>query len=126
MLPNSQAERATKPGLPVNKPKTELEVPSVIAEGIEIIGDLNAETEIQVNGTVRGNLKANRVIIGRTGMIDGSINADTVTIDGTILGNTIAKEAALEAHARIEGEITISGDMSMAAGARLQGAVTIK
>jgi cytoskeletal protein CcmA (bactofilin family) len=113
-------------GPAANKPRAKQHMPSIISEGIEIVGDLIAETDIQVDGTVRGNLKANRVIVGRTGTIDGSIEADTATIDGTISGDTIAKTAVLEANARIKGAMMVSGDMTMTVGARLEGNVTMK
>jgi cytoskeletal protein CcmA (bactofilin family) len=126
MLAKTEADPTVEHGPAIDRPRGKQEMPSIISEGIEIVGDMIAETEIQVDGTVRGNLKANRVVIGRTGMVDGSIKADTVTIDGTISGETIAKNAALKANARIKGGITVSGDMSVAAGARLEGKVTMK
>jgi len=126
MFPKKDADPTVEPSPAIDSPRAKQQMPSIISEGTEIVGDLIAETEIQVDGTVRGSLKANRVMIGRTGMVEGSIKADTVTIDGTISGNTVAKNAVLEANARIKGEITVIGDMTMAAGARLEGTVTMK
>lgn len=102
------------------------QMPSIISEGVEIVGDMIGETEIQVDGSVRGNLKAKRVMIGRTGLVDGSIKAETVIIAGNVSGDTNSKNITLEASARIKGGITVSGDLSMAAGARLEGKVTMK
>ncbi|MDH3233873.1 MAG: polymer-forming cytoskeletal protein [Alphaproteobacteria bacterium] len=101
-------------------------MPSIISEGVEIVGDMIGETEIQVDGSVRGNLKAKRVMIGRTGLVDGSIKAETVVIAGNVSGDTNAKNITLEASARIKGGVSVSGDLSMAAGARLEGKVTMK
>jgi cytoskeletal protein CcmA (bactofilin family) len=126
MRPKIEAATSGEHGPAADKPRAKQHMPSIIAEGIEIVGDLVAETDIQIDGTVRGNLKANRVIIGRTGMVDGSIEADTATIDGTISGDTIAKTAVLEANARIKGAITVSGAMTVAVGARLDGNVIMK
>jgi cytoskeletal protein CcmA (bactofilin family) len=110
------------------RPRTQpqQQMPSIISEGVEIVGDMIGETEIQVDGSVRGNLKAKRVMIGRTGLVDGSIKADSVTIAGNVIGDTNAKNVTLEASARIKGGVTVSGDLSMAAGARLEGKVTMK
>jgi len=126
MRPKIEAATGGEHGPAADKPRAKQHMPSIIAEGIEIVGDLMAETEIQVDGTVRGNLKANHVIIGHTGMVDGSIEAENATIDGTISGDTVAKYAALEANARIKGGITVSGDLTMVSGARLDGKVTMK
>lgn len=102
------------------------QMPSIISEGVEIVGDMTGENEIQVDGSVRGNLKAKRVMIGRTGLVDGSIKADSVTVAGNVVGDTNAKNVTLEASARIKGGVTVGGDLSMAAGARLEGKVTMK
>jgi cytoskeletal protein CcmA (bactofilin family) len=126
MRPKIEAATGLEHGPAIDKPRTIQHMPSIIAEGFEIVGDLTAEAEIQVDGTVRGNLKANHVIIGRSGLVDGSIEAERATIDGTIFGDTNTKTAALEANARIKGAITVSGDMSMAVGARLEGNVAMK
>lgn len=110
------------------RPRTQpqQQMPSIISEGVEIVGDMTGENEIQVDGSVRGNLKAKRVMIGRTGLVDGSIKADSVTVAGNVAGDTTAKNITLEASARIKGGVTVSGDLSMAAGARLEGKVTMK
>lgn len=110
------------------RPRTQpqQQMPSIISEGVEIVGDMIGETEIQVDGAVRGNLKAKRVMIGRTGLVDGSIKADSVIIAGNVVGDTNAKNVTLEASARIKGGVTVGGDLSMAAGARLEGKVTMK
>jgi len=110
------------------RPRTQpqQQMPSIISEGVEIVGDMIGETEIQVDGSVRGNLKAKRVMIGRTGLVDGSIKADSVTVAGNVIGDTNAKNITLEASARIKGGVSVSGDLSMAAGARLEGKVTMK
>ena len=102
------------------------QMPSIISEGVEIVGDMTGENEIQVDGSVRGNLKAKRVMIGRSGLVDGSIKADSVTVAGNVVGDTNAKNVTLEASARIKGGVTVAGDLSMAAGARLEGKVTMK
>jgi len=102
------------------------QMPSIISEGVEIVGDMIGETEIQVDGIVRGNMKAKRVTVGRTGTVDGGIKADTATIAGNVTGDIVAKSLTLEASARIKSGVTVHGDMSMAAGARLDGKVTMK
>lgn len=120
----SAVEHNTVSERPRSQPHQQM--PSIISEGVEIVGDMIGETEIQVDGSVRGNLKAKRVMIGRTGLVDGSIKAETVIIAGNVSGDTNAKNITLETSARIKGGVTVSGDLSMAAGARLEGKVTMK
>ncbi|HUT51471.1 MAG TPA: polymer-forming cytoskeletal protein [Alphaproteobacteria bacterium] len=117
-------EHSTVSERPRSQPHQQM--PSIISEGVEIVGDMIGETEIQVDGSVRGNLKAKRVMIGRTGLVDGSIKAETIIIAGNVSGDTNAKNITLEASARIKGGVNVSGDLSMAAGARLEGKVTMK
>jgi len=128
MFSKKEAGPAVEHSPVIDRPRAQpsQQMPSIISEGVEIVGDMIGETEIQVDGAVRGNVKAKRVMIGRTGLVDGSIKAETVTIAGNIAGDTNAKNITLEASARIKGGITVSGDLSMAAGARLEGKVTMK
>lgn len=120
----SAIEQNTVSDRPRTQPQQQM--PSIISEGVEIVGDMTGENEIQVDGAVRGNLKAKRVMVGRSGLVDGSIKADSVTIAGNVVGDTNAKNVTLEASARIKGGVTVGGDLSMAAGARLEGKVTMK
>jgi Polymer-forming cytoskeletal len=52
----------------------------VIAEGAQMVGDVVAE-ELTINGHVKGAVHANRVRLGRTGVVEGDIFHRTLAIE---------------------------------------------
>jgi cytoskeletal protein CcmA (bactofilin family) len=52
----------------------------VIAEGAEMVGDVVAE-ELTINGHVKGTVRANRVRLGGTGVVEGDIFHRTLAIE---------------------------------------------
>ena len=66
-------------------------VPSIISPELEIVGDLKSDGEIQIDGTVKGDIKGHVLTVGEQGKIDGSTVAETVRIFGTVNGRVQAK-----------------------------------
>jgi cytoskeletal protein CcmA (bactofilin family) len=52
----------------------------VIAEGAQIVGDVVAE-ELTVSGHVKGTIRANRVKVNSTGVVEGDIFHRTLMIE---------------------------------------------
>ena len=59
---------------------------TIIGEGIDFSGEVNTEGNIHVDGTMRGTIKAQEVVIGPEGDFDGEITADILIINGNIKG----------------------------------------
>ncbi|MBK9792183.1 MAG: polymer-forming cytoskeletal protein [Sphingobacteriales bacterium] len=71
-------------------PKSNLEtmVANKINEGTVISGDLNAQTDIRIDGKIIGNITcASKVVIGSTSQIIGHIKCNDLTIEGKVKGN---------------------------------------
>ncbi len=81
-------------------------VPSIISSDLEIVGDLKSDGEIQIDGTVKGDIKGHMLTVGEQGKIDGSIVADTVRIFGTVNGRVQAKTVHLDKSAKVTADIT--------------------
>ena len=60
--------------------------PSVINTGVLIKGSLKGEGEINIDGIVDGDVKAEAIIIGLNGKIMGTIKADRVEVYGALEG----------------------------------------
>ncbi len=97
-------------------------VPSIISPDLEIVGDLKSDGEIQIDGTVKGDIKGHMLTVGEQGKIDGSIVADTVRIFGTINGRVQAKTVRIDKSARVTADIT-HGSLTIEAGAYFEGKV---
>ena len=48
----------------------------MIGDAATILGDLTSEGEIEVQGTVEGNIRSRRVMVGEGGQVNGEIVAE--------------------------------------------------
>lgn len=97
-----------------------LKVASLIGDDMVIEGSINGQGEIHLNGLVRGDITVERLSIGETGHVEGTITADSVDMRGKLIGNLCAKQVKLYGTAHIEGDITHE-QLSMDPGAFFQG-----
>ena len=106
------------------KPSPPEQVISIIAPGMRIVGDCDADGAIRVEGTVQGNIRAGKaVVVGKEGFVDGDIFTQDAVIAGRVKG-VLRAESRLEVQAssHIEGEI-IACRMQLEEGAMLNGTV---
>lgn len=94
--------------------------PSIISADLKIVGDLTCAGDIQIDGTIEGDVKSKTVTVGEAAQIHGSISADTVNIRGSVSGETRATTIVVSKSARVEGDI-IHEQLSIEAGAYLDG-----
>lgn len=109
--------------------KLELEkFDTLIGQNTAISGDLVLRESVRVDGTVRGNLKAEgdepvSVVIGETGCIEGHVLAHRVLIAGRVVGNIEAMERLeLRSTCQVVGDM-IFPTIAVEHGATLQGAL---
>ena len=95
-------------------------VASVIGKDMTVEGGLSGEGELQVDGVVRGDIKVNRLTIGETGHVEGTVSAELAEIRGKIVGSVTAKQIRLFATAHVDGDITHE-QLAMETGASFQG-----
>ena len=95
---------------------------TVVGENVTVVGKLHTSGNIQINGSVEGELSADGIIvIGKTAKISGPINAVNVKVEGEVNGNIVAKnELELESNAKVFGDIK-SKTLSIKAGAIFVG-----
>jgi len=95
-------------------------VASVIGEDVTIDGNISGQGELHLDGTVRGEITVERLSIGETGHVEGTVTAETVDIRGKLTGTISAKQVKLYGTAHIDGDITHE-QLSMEPGAYFQG-----
>ena len=95
-------------------------VASLIAENMTLEGGLSGDGELQVDGTIKGDVKVSRVSIGETGRVEGSVTAESIEIRGRVSGEVTAKQVRLYNTAHVEGDITHE-QLAMEVGAFFQG-----
>ena len=97
-------------------------VPSIISPDLEIVGNLKSDGEIQIDGTVKGDIKGHMLTVGEQGTIDGSTVAESVRIFGTVNGRVQAKTVRLEKSARVTADIAHE-TLAIEADAHFEGKV---
>jgi len=60
--------------------------PTVIAEGLRIIGNVSADGAIQVNGQIDGDLNCTSITVSPSALINGAVKAQRVVINGKVEG----------------------------------------
>jgi cytoskeletal protein CcmA (bactofilin family) len=98
---------------------------SVIGPSIVITGNIEAaenaaETDLQIEGTVTGDVRCGTVILTDTSRIIGNVIADRVRVSGSVEGGINTGDLAVEATARITGEV-VYDRLRIAAGGIVQG-----
>ncbi len=97
-------------------------VPSIISPDLKIIGDMKSGGDIQIDGTIEGDINSRLLTVGEHAIVEGCIVADTVRISGTVKGQIKARIVHLDKLARVTGDVTHE-TLTMEAGASLEGQV---
>lgn len=96
--------------------------PSLVSAGLVITGDLKTDGEIQIDGSIIGDVTCGKLVIGEGASVQGEINADDVDIRGDVTGRIRGTRVSLARTARVIGDIWHSS-LAMEAGAHLEGQV---
>jgi cytoskeletal protein CcmA (bactofilin family) len=106
-----------KPSAPKPKPPA-----SVLSSDLHIVGNLKTTGDIQIEGTVEGDIRAHLLTVGETATVKGEIMADDVVINGRIVGRVRGLKVRLSSTARVEGDI-IHKTIAIESGAHFEGSV---
>ncbi len=95
-------------------------VPSIISSDVIVKGNINAAGEIQLDGTLEGDVKATMLIVGERAAVRGEIVCESVTVRGRVEGSIRAKTVSLAATSHVMGDI-LHSSLSVEAGAHFEG-----
>ena len=93
---------------------------SLIAADMTLEGNVTGGGELQIDGTIKGDVRVERVTIGDSGQVDGAIFAEAVEVRGRISGAITAKQVRLYGACHVDGDITHE-QLAMETGAFFQG-----
>ena len=127
--PAVPAPSAAAPSMPAQKPNEfKASAPkakpaaSVLSTDLHVTGNMKTTGDIQVEGTVEGDIRAHLLTIGETATIKGEVIADDVVINGRIVGRVRGLKVRLTSTARVEGDI-IHKTIAIESGAHFEGSV---
>jgi len=88
-------------------PKSGSDRRNIISEGTVVVGNINAEGDLRVEGKVVGTLVCNsKLVVSETGFIEGNVDARMATIEGEIKGNVVTRELlTIDKTGKIFGDI---------------------
>ena len=118
-----EAPVSTKPAMDftpsVPKGKT---AASVLSADLTVVGNLRTTGDIQVEGTVEGDIRAHLLTVGETATIRGEIVADDIVVNGRVIGRVRGLKVRLTSTAKVEGDI-IHKTIAIESGAHFEGSV---
>lgn len=94
--------------------------PSLISADLRIVGDMQSQGEIQVDGAIDGDIRTHTLLVGEGAHITGEIVADNIVVHGNITGQIKARSVQLAKTARVIGDI-LHEDLAIETGAFLEG-----
>ena len=99
---------------------------TVIARGVKVEGSFQSPGDVTIEGNVEGSLSAGGVLtIGVEAHIRADVRANEAHVAGTIEGNvTLTKRLELAATAKITGDVTCE-TISIEAGACVNGKIAV-
>jgi len=95
-------------------------MPSIISEGLHITGNIASDGDVQVDGSVSGDVHVRQLTIGVSGRIEGKIVAEEIVVSGTVDGEMSAKSVMISRTAHVVGDV-LHDVLSIESGAEFQG-----
>ncbi|MBD3662955.1 bactofilin family protein [Sulfitobacter aestuariivivens] len=115
--PAAPAQNEFKASAPKAKPPA-----SLLSPDLHVTGNMKTTGDINVEGTVEGDIRAHLLTIGESATIKGEVTADDVVINGRIVGRVRGLKVRLTSTARVEGDI-IHKTIAIESGAHFEGSV---
>jgi len=95
---------------------------STLSSDLQFEGNVSGAGDLQVDGSIKGDVRVGRLIVGETGAIEGNVTADYLEVRGRIVGAVNGKQVKLVSTAYVDGDITAE-QLSIDIGAYFQGRV---
>ena len=95
-------------------------IPSLVSSELEIEGNLTTPGELQLDGTIEGDVTCEKLMVGERASVTGRVQANEVVIRGKIIGNVKANNVEMAKTAHVIGDIW-HDTLAIDAGAFLEG-----
>ena len=115
--PEKAEVKSSAPSTPAQKAP-----PSVLSADLNIKGNLKTAGDIQIEGTVDGDIRAHLLTVGEGATVKGECVADDVIVNGRVVGRVRGLKVRLTSTARVEGDI-IHKTIAIESGAHFEGSV---
>ncbi|MEM7212766.1 MAG: polymer-forming cytoskeletal protein [Pseudomonadota bacterium] len=96
--------------------------PSLLSSDLNIKGNVTSSGDIQIEGTIEGDVRAHLLTVGESATIHGEVIADDVVVNGRVIGRVRGLKVRLTSSARVEGDI-VHKTIAIESGAHFEGSV---
>ena len=79
--------------------------PSLLSSDLTITGNLESEGDMQIDGTIDGDIKSFTLTVSESGVIRGTVDAEEVTIAGSVTGQIKARHVILVKGAKVIADL---------------------
>lgn len=100
----------------------ENKLPNIIGQGTKIVGDVETNGDIRIDGNIEGNVKSKgKVVIGSNGLIKGEVFCSNAELAGSLNGKiNVSELLSLKASSKVDGDIK-TGKLNIEPGAIFTG-----
>ncbi|GMG84467.1 hypothetical protein LNKW23_36830 [Paralimibaculum aggregatum] len=126
MVPGSTPPPATT-GSPSSAPAPSLPAkskpsPSLLSSDLTVKGNVSTSGDIQIEGTIEGDVRAHLLTVGESATIRGEVVADDVVVNGRVVGRLRGLKVRLTSTSKVEGDI-VHKSIAIESGAHFEGSV---
>lgn len=100
-------------------------ISSIVGTGMSFVGDVTFTGKLRLDGSVKGNVNGDHLILGETGTITGDVDIETFTCQGKVCGNIRAQNLNVVKGCRIDGNVE-AVNLLVEGGASLNGEVKVE
>jgi len=108
------------PSSPANALRRGRSAPSIVSDDLIVRGNLIATGDIQIDGTVEGDVRSQSLTVGEHATITGAIIAEEVVVRGRVVGAIRAHRVQLAVTCHVEGDI-LHESLAVETGAFFEG-----
>ena len=96
------------------------DTPSIIGADLTINGNLVTKGEIQLDGTLNGDVDSDSLTLGESANVEGTLSARELRISGAVKGELTGESIVLTKSARVTGDL-IHDTLEVEMGASVEG-----
>lgn len=102
----------------------EQERPSIISEAVCFVGEFTSRGAIHIDGSAKGSVEAETVIVGAGGSLDGKVSCRKLHVKGNFSGSVICDDLIIGEDASVKASLTYK-TLLVQRGAHVDGEVLI-
>ena len=95
----------------------------MIGEGVTITGTIKADNEVNIHGTIDGDIDCNSVTINKSGNVKGKVKTEIMTVEGKVEGEiNINSLLHIKSNGNVSGNL-FYGEIEIEEGGKLSGEI---